>query len=245
VWKIRVREVVLFPPGFKDFLLRLFFEWGAGAYSNKLAAGPEADLRREFLPFVHPKPDGRVLDVGCGPGWLAIELAKNAKEVLGFDRSKRIVKVARKNAQIAGIENVTFLAGDAYALPFPDNSFNLTIATTVVYLLTDSQKGFCGLARVTKPGGRVATLDPDVSMSPVKMLAYAKSNGLNFKDTAKLVEWSGAARVYYPFSEERLRTQYEKAGLTNIVLEKKLGGMVWFAKGEKPLGRQPKTNQTF
>jgi len=105
----------------------------------------------------------------------------------------------------------------------------------VVYLLATSQKGFAELVRVTKPGGAIATLDPDVSMSPGKMRAYARSQNLNFKDTAKLVEWSGAARVYYPFSEERLQTQYEKAGLMNIVLEKKLGAMVWFAKGEKPV----------
>lgn len=220
--------------GLKDFLLRLFFEWGARAYSKKLATGPEAGLRQSFVPFANPRPDARVLDVGCGPGWLAIELAKGAREVVGYDRSKRIVKVARKNAQIAGIENVTFLTGDAYALPFPDNSFNLTIATTVVYLFADSQKGFAELVRVAKPGGTVATLDPDVSMSPGKMRAYAKSQNLNFKDTAKLVEWSAAARIYYPFSEERLRAQYEKAGLKNIVLERKLAGMVWFARGEKP-----------
>lgn len=220
--------------GLKDFLLRLFFEWGAKTYSNKLATGPEADLRKSFVPFANPKSNGRVLDAGCGPGWLAIELAKNAGEVVGCDRSKRIVEVARKNAQAAGAQNATFLAGDGYALPFPDNFFDLVAATTVIYLFTDSQKGFGELVRVTKPGGTIATLDPDISMSPGKMRAYAKSKGLSFKDKAKLVEWSGAARVYYPFSEKRLRAQYENAGFESIVLEKKLDGMVWFAKGEKP-----------
>ncbi len=219
--------------GLKDFLIRLFFEWGAKAYSNKLATGPEAELRKSFVPFAAPKPIDRVLDVGCGPGWLAIELSKNAREVVGYDRSKRIVKIARKNTQAAGVENAIFLTGDGYALPFPDNFFDLVTATTVVYLFTDSQKGFGELVRVAKPGGTVATLDPDVSMSPGKMRVFAKSEGLNFKDTAKLVEWSGAALVYYPFSEQRLREQYEKAGLKNIVLKKHMGGMVWFGMGEK------------
>lgn len=220
--------------GLKDFLLRLFFDWGAGIYSNKLATGPETELRKDFLQFAGPKSDDRILDVGCGPGWLAILLAQKARGVIGCDRSERIIKLAKQNAQTAGVINVTFQTADATALPFVDASFDLVIATTVMYLLIQPEKGFSELVRVTRPGGQIATLDPEISMSPKKMRTYARSQKMSFKDTAKLVEWAAAARVYYPFSEQSLRGQYEKAGLKNIVLEKRLGGMVWFAKGEKP-----------
>ena len=219
--------------GFKDFFLRLFFDWGATIYSKKLASGPEAELRRDFLSFVSPKPDDSVLDVGCGPGWLAIWAAKQAKEVAGCDRSTRIIEVARRNALEAGVTNVSFQTADASSLPYLDNSCDVVMATTVMYLLPDAEKGFSELVRAAKPGGWIATLDPDVSMSPGRMRAYAKSQKMNFKDTAKLVAWT-AARIYYLFSEGRLRGLYEKSGLKNIVLERLLDGMVWFAKGMKP-----------
>ena len=219
--------------GIKDFLLRLFFEWGAKIYSKKLASGPEAELRRDFLSFVSPEPGDSALDVGCGPGWLAIWAAAQAKEVVACDRSKRIIGVARKNASAADVTNVHLQTADASSLPYPDNSFDVVMATTVLYLLPDANKGFAELARVTKPGGKIAALDPDVSILPKRMRAYAKAGSMSLKDTAKLVSWSYGARMYYPFSEERLRGLYEKAGLKNVVLEKRMNGMVWFAKGVK------------
>ena len=225
----------MFLPQLKDFLLRLFFSWGAKLYSKKLASGPEAELRRDFLSFVTAEPNDRILDVGCGPGWLAIWAAKQAKEVVGCDRSKRIIAVARKNALAAGVTNVCFQTADASSLPYPDNFFDIVMATTVIYLLPAAETGFAELVRVAKPDGAIITLDPDVSISPKKMRAYAKANRMSFKDAAKLVSWSYGARMYYPFPEEKLRGLFEKAGLKNVVLGRRLDGMVWFGKGEKPL----------
>ena len=219
----------------KDFLLRLFFEWGAKIYSKKLASGPEAELRRDFLSFVSAEPNDIILDVGCGPGWLAIWAAKHVREVVGCDRSKRIIEIARRNASVACVRNVSFQTADATSLPFPDNFFDIVMATTVIYLLPDANKGFAELVRVAKPDGAIVTLDPDVSISPKKMWAYAKANRMSFKDAAKLVSWSYSARMYYPFPEEKLRGLFEKAGLKNVVLGRRLDGMVWFGKGEKPL----------
>lgn len=220
--------------GLKDALLRLVFTWGAKTYSNKLATGPEAELRKEFLAFAGPPSEARVLDVGCGPGWLAIAAARQTKEAVGIDRSKRIIQLARQNARLEGILNVGFQNSNAFPLPFPDGHFDLAIATTLVYLLTEPEKAISEMARVVKPSGRVATLDPDRSMSPKKMRSYAEARNMSSKDTKKLLAWASGASIYYPFSEERLRALYEKAGLKNILLEKRMDGMVWFAKGEKP-----------
>jgi len=227
----------LFSVRIKDFFLRLFFEWGAKIYSNKLASGSEAELRKDFLNFVQLKPNSQVLDVGCGPGWLAIEAARQVKAIFGIDRSKRIIQLARQNAKSAGILNVDFQIGDASSLPYPDNSFDTVIVTTVNYLLPNPERAFAEQPRVSKPGGIIATLDPDVSISPARMRTYAKVQKLNLKDTFKLLAWASAARIYYPFSEERLLGLYETAGLKNIVLEKRMDGMVWFAKGKKPAQR--------
>lgn len=225
----------------KDFFLRLFFSWGAKLYSNKLASGPEADLRRDFLTFASPNPGDRVLDVGCGPGWLAIWAAQQAREVVGCDRSKRIIKIAKSNARKSGAANVVFHTADATSLPYPNESFDVVIATTLIYLLPQRERGFAELVRVTVPGGRVATLDPDVSMSFGRMRAYAQSRKMNFRNTSKLLAWS-VARIYYPFSEEELRELYIQAGLEGLVLEKRMDGMVWFAKAAKAGSRTAPTS---
>ena len=66
---------------FRDPFKKLLFELGAGYYARKLATGPEADIRREFVQSLQLPPSGnghgtlRVLDVGCGPGHVARELA--------------------------------------------------------------------------------------------------------------------------------------------------------------------------
>ena len=73
---------------FRDPIKKLLFELGAGYYSRKLATGPEADIRREFVQSLQLPPSGnghgtlRVLDVGCGPGHVARELAQSGHDVL-------------------------------------------------------------------------------------------------------------------------------------------------------------------
>jgi len=129
--------------------------------------------------------------------------------------------------------NVDFQIGDACSLPYPDNSFDTVMVTTVNYLLPGPERAFAEQARVAKPGGIIVTLDPDVSISPARMRTYAKAQRMNLKNTLKLTAWASAAPIYYPFSEKRLKELYEGAGLKNILLERRLGGMVWFAKGFK------------
>lgn len=219
-----------------DSLKWLLFELGAGYYARKLASGPEADLRQEFLEFflegaaAGPPGKTRVLDVGCGPGHLARSLARRGCEVTAVDRGWRLLRIARRWARREGIA-VTFRRAPAESLPFGDGAFDCACATTLIYLVADPARVLAEMVRVTRNGGTVATLDPHASMSVPAMRAYAASQGLASRDARKLVAWAAAAEFNRRFEEAELRRLLLGAGLDALTFERRLGGMVWFARG--------------
>jgi ubiquinone/menaquinone biosynthesis C-methylase UbiE len=206
------------------------FELGARYYAKKLAAGPEAELRREFAGWVGCHPSARVLDVGCGPGHLALLLARGGCQVTGVDRGRRLLVLARDQAARGGLQ-VSFARASADMLPFPDVTFDCTLATTVIYFVARPERCLQEMTRVTRSGGVVATLDPHASMSVAAMRAYCRQEALPSADARKLLAWAGAAQWNRRFDEPSLRGLLEGAGLANLHLERRLGGMVWFARG--------------
>ena len=98
---------------------------------------------------------GLVLDVGSGTLVLEERLASRRVSVIGVDLSKRMVQVGKKKR----LENVSLLVnGDAEALPFRDGAFDAVVSCYVAKYVSLSK--FAGeLARVLKPGGRIATYD--------------------------------------------------------------------------------------
>ena len=108
-------------------------------------------------------PQARVLEVGCGPGLLSIELARaHGLEVTGLDLDPAMVDRARANA--AGAEfhagsPPTFVVGDVAALPFDDASFDLVVSTFSMHHWSDRPAGLREIARVLRPGGRALIWD--------------------------------------------------------------------------------------
>ncbi len=216
-----------------DWLRWLLFELGAGYYARKLATGPEADLRREFAEFLAPAPGTRVLDVGCGPGHLARHLARAGCQVTGVDRGWRLLRIARRLAGREGVV-VRLERASAERLPFADAVFDLTMATTVVYWVARPEPVVREMVRVTRPGGTLATLDPHTSMSVAAVHAYCERSRLNRQDSRKLVAWAHASEHSRRFTEEELRSLLMGAGLTELHLERRMAGLVWFARGRVP-----------
>lgn len=91
------------------------------------------DCYRELAQRVAKKlTKGRILDVGTGPGYLLIEVARLIKgvEVVGIDVSKDMVRIARKNARKEGLESkVRFEVEDANSMSYDDSFFDLVVST--------------------------------------------------------------------------------------------------------------------
>jgi ubiquinone/menaquinone biosynthesis C-methylase UbiE len=216
-----------------DWWKWLLFELGAGYYTRKLASGPEAELRRDFAEFLACPPGTQVLDLGCGPGHLARLLAQRGCQVTGVDRGWRLLRMARRGAEREGAA-VRFVRASGERLPLADAAFDLAYATTVIYFVARPEAVLREMVRVTQAGGTVASLDPHASMSVAAMRAYCRIKKLGRKDTGKLVAWARASELSRRFQETELRALLAGAGLTQLRLERRMSGLVWFSSGIVP-----------
>ena len=129
-------------------------------------------------------PEGsRILEVGCGAGAAAVELARRGHLVYALDRSQTMVRRTRGHSAEAGVGQVVLpVVGDAHRLGFPDDAFDLVIALGVLSWLQAPDAAIEEMARVTRPGGHVLvtslnTLDVARLLDPRRnpALAPAKS----------------------------------------------------------------------
>ncbi len=97
--------------------------------------------------------DGRdVLDVGCGDGAYALAATRAGARVTGLDRSAAALAAARDRAASEGLA-VDLQAGDAGALPFAADRFDVVLAVTVLCFLEQPARAVAEMARVLRPGG--------------------------------------------------------------------------------------------
>jgi ubiquinone/menaquinone biosynthesis C-methylase UbiE len=106
------------------------------------------------LDFAGPLKGKRVLDAGCGDGTYSLNAAARGALVTGVDLSEAMLAVARERSAARGIA-VNWKQGDVLALPFPDSSFDLAIAITLLCLVPDPRGAVRELSRVLVPGGRL------------------------------------------------------------------------------------------
>jgi len=129
------------------------FEVAAEAYGRFMGRYSEP-LSVVFADRVGITTGQRALDVGCGPGVLTAELVRRlgVDSVSAVDPSASFVAATR--ARCPGVDADI---APAEALPYPDGTFDVSLAQLVVHFMTDPVAGIAEMARVTRPGGRVAT----------------------------------------------------------------------------------------
>lgn len=104
-------------------------------------------------------PGGRVLEVAPGPGFCAIEIAKSGRySVTGLDISESFVRIARENAQEAGVA-VDFRHGNASKMPCPDASFDFVVCMAAFKNFSDPIGALNEIHRVLTPGGQASIFD--------------------------------------------------------------------------------------
>lgn len=115
------------------------------------------------LRLLDVKPGNSVLDVGCGIGLQAFEMAKlvaPAGKVVGTDISTVMIDIARSRTANAGLP-LEFLTADASSQPFPDQSFDAIRTERVLMYVPDTQQAIKEFKRLLKPGGRLVIFDFD------------------------------------------------------------------------------------
>jgi ubiquinone/menaquinone biosynthesis C-methylase UbiE len=113
---------------------------------------------------------GDMLEVAPGPGFVAIEMAKGGTyRVTGLDVSRTMVELARANAAEAGVP-VDFRQGNASAMPFADDSFDLLACSAAFKNFSEPHRALEEMHRVLRPGGTALVLDlrKDVPMSEIR-----------------------------------------------------------------------------
>lgn len=155
----------------------------------------------------HLTGNERLLDVGCGPGNVSADLAERLPtgEVVALDNAPAALAAARAEAAGRNQANLRVEAGDVYALPFPDDTFDVVHAHQVLQHLVDPPAALGDMARVCRPGGLVAVRDgdyPAMTWYPAVpglddwmacYLAVARNNGAEPAAGRRLVHWARAA----------------------------------------------------
>lgn len=180
----------------------------AQAFARKIVSAWQLPIEWLNIPA-----GGTAIDVGSGPGNVTASLARAAGAdglALGIDISEPMLQRA-VDAQAGA--NVGFLRADAQALPFRDETFDAATSLAVLQLIPEPTTTLSEIARVLKPGGRVAVMVPTAGRG-AEFLRWLPNGGVHF------------------FAEDELGDAFEELGLVGV-RTKTLGNIQW-VRGRKP-----------
>ena len=127
--------------------------WSSGADAYDEISRQISDAIEHAVDRLDPRPGQHILDVATGTGWAARRVAASDARVTGVDFGSDMIAAAER---LDPSGRIAFQVGDAERLPFPDASFDGVISTFGVMFCAEPAKAAAELARVCKPGGRLA-----------------------------------------------------------------------------------------
>jgi len=160
-----------------------------------LFRGQWGKLRLRTANFARIQPGEQVLDVGCGTGTLAIDVARRvgtAGHVTGIDPGTEQIARARSKAARRNLP-IDFQTGVIEQLAFPDQTFDVVFSTLMMHHLPVPLKrqGLAEIARVLKPGGRLVIADFKRKQERQGRAARFHAGGSSMQDLAVLVKDAG------------------------------------------------------
>ena len=128
-----------------------------------LFSGPDSPFaRRSPGPFtwIEPLDSGMVvLDVACGAAHAAQQVAGQVRLVVGIDLTPALLDVGAKRLRDSGIHNILLQEGNAEALPFVDESFDIVFCRSSLHHFAEPERAVAEMARVCRHSGRIVLLD--------------------------------------------------------------------------------------
>ncbi len=212
------------------------------ALNTTMTAGLDRRWRERAAEAADVPMGAAVLDVCCGTGELAVEMARrvgSTGKVVGCDFSSEMLSRATAKAVGLGISNIDFDHADALRLPYADESFDAVTIGFGLRNLADHRAGVNEMSRVTRSGGRVIVLE----FTQPQRLPFSAFFDIWFDRLVPLLgrfSLDAGAYSYLPASvrdfpdPQAVATLMADAGLTNIRYRILAGGIVAIHLGIKP-----------
>jgi demethylmenaquinone methyltransferase / 2-methoxy-6-polyprenyl-1,4-benzoquinol methylase len=232
----------LSPKAGKADQVQAMFNRIAGRYdllNDWISLGMHRRWKQAACQHLQLGPKATALDVCTGTGDLAVILAEivgKEGHVTGLDFSSEMLGIARH--RFAGTSNLTFIQGDAMALPFDNAQFDGCMVAFGLRNVDNIVTTLSEMVRVTKPGGHVVSLDTSPKANlPGFQLYFSILMPL-------LAQLLGQERNAYQYlfqstkqflSPQALRTEFERAGLTRVLIKPVGFGSAAIICGQKPV----------
>lgn len=206
--------------------------------NDVLSLGQTRRWRKVVFEAVNAAPGQRVLDLAAGTGTSAEPFADAGIDVVACDFSLGMLKVGKRRRP-----DIDFIAGDATALPFMDNSFDMTTISFGLRNVTDPRKALAEMLRVTKPGGRLVIAEFSHPTVPLWRTLYTEYLMRALPSIATKVSSNPSAYVYLAESirawpnQDQLAGWLTEAGWTDVAYRNLSGGIVAVHRAVKPVSK--------
>ncbi len=137
--------------------------------NDLLSLGQTKRWRKKVNKIIAPKPGERILDIAAGTGTSSAALARSGAEVIAVDFSRGMIETGKRLHP-----DLTFVFGDALALPFNDDEFDIATISFGLRNTHDTSKALAEALRVTRPGGRIYVVEFSHPTSSVFRTIYFK-----------------------------------------------------------------------
>jgi SAM-dependent methyltransferase len=129
--------------------------WSSGGDNYNAISRGIADSIEHAVMRLNPRPGEKILDLATGTGWTSRVVARRGATVTGVDIAAGLLDAAERQAAAEKLP-IRYLQGDAEDLPFDDGSFDAVVSTCGIMFASRPEAAAQELARVVRPGGRIA-----------------------------------------------------------------------------------------
>lgn len=206
-----------------------------GPLYNSLILRTAKELDRRFIDEIIPDEGAQILDVGAGPGFVTLQIAREnpAVSIIGIDYSSTQVRTANRFRVRDQIPNCRFWECDAMDLPFKHGSFDIVISVASMKHWPDAEKGLQEIWRVLAPGGRSFITEADREATDTEIHRFSS------KFTAwyvwdRLMKWF-LYRVVFgeSYTQKEAESMARSAGFSPVLIERISGWPFFLMKLKK------------